>query len=136
MPNAITLTSEYCPENKRSFLVTSMFCGFTIDSALGGLVAAQMVAAYGWRSVLVVGGVAPLLLVPVLWLALPASVRFLVLRGTTRTGSPRRCARSRRMPTSGAPASSASASRRARPSGNCSTAACCAARCSCGSPSS
>jgi len=66
MPNAITLTSEYCPEDRRSFLVTLMFCGFTIGSALGGVVASQIVADYGWRSVLVVGGVLPLLLAPVL----------------------------------------------------------------------
>ena len=36
MPNAITLTSEYCPARRRSLLVTTMFCGFTIGSALGG----------------------------------------------------------------------------------------------------
>ena len=81
MPNAITLTSEYCPESRRSFLVTLMFCGFTIGSALGGVVASQIVADYGWRSVLVVGGVLPLLLAPVLWWALPESVRYLVMKG-------------------------------------------------------
>jgi MFS transporter, AAHS family, 4-hydroxybenzoate transporter len=36
MPNAITLTSEYCPEDRRSFPATLMFCDFTIGSALGG----------------------------------------------------------------------------------------------------
>ena len=76
MPNAITLTSEYCPEDRRSFLVTLMFCGFTIGSALGGIVASQIVADYGWHSVLIVGGVLPLLLAPVLWWALPKSVRY------------------------------------------------------------
>lgn len=81
MPNAITLTSEYCPEGRRSFLVTLMFCGFTLGSALGGVAAAQLIADYGWRSVLVLGGVLPLALAPVLWLALPESVRFLVARG-------------------------------------------------------
>jgi len=81
MPNAITLSSEYCPEERRSFLVTLMFCGFTIGSALGGIVASQIVAGYGWRSVLVVGGVLPLLLAPVLLWALPESVRYLVMKG-------------------------------------------------------
>ncbi len=81
MPNAITLTSEYCPEGRRSFLVTLMFCGFTIGSALGGIVASQIVADYGWHSVLIVGGVLPLALAPVLWWALPESVRYLVMRG-------------------------------------------------------
>jgi MFS transporter, AAHS family, 4-hydroxybenzoate transporter len=81
MPSAITLTSEFCPEGRRSFLVTLMFCGFTIGSALGGVVASQIVADYGWRSVLVIGGVLPLLLAPVLWWSLPESVRYLVMKG-------------------------------------------------------
>lgn len=80
MPNAITLTSEYCPERRRSFLTTVMFCGFTLGSALGGLAAAQLVADYGWRSVLLLGGVAPLALLPILRIWLPESVRFLVLK--------------------------------------------------------
>ena len=81
MPSAVTLTSEFCPEARRSFLVTLMFCGFTLGSALGGVVASQIVADYGWRSVLVVGGLLPLLLMPVLWWALPESVRYLVMKG-------------------------------------------------------
>ena len=81
MPNSVTLTSEYCPEARRSVLVTTMFCGFTLGSALGGLAAAHIVAAFGWRSVLFLGGVMPLLLLPLLWLALPESVRYLVMKG-------------------------------------------------------
>jgi AAHS family 4-hydroxybenzoate transporter-like MFS transporter len=81
MPTAITLTSEYCPKSRRSSLVTLMFCGFTIGSAAGGLVAAQVVSAYGWRPLLIAGGVMPILLAPVLWIGLPESVRYLVSRG-------------------------------------------------------
>lgn len=81
MPNAITLTSEYCPQPRRSSLVTLMFCGFTIGSAFGGLVTSQLIGGYGWRSVLVVGGILPLLLVPLLVWALPESVRYLVMKG-------------------------------------------------------
>ncbi len=56
MPNAITLTSEYCPRRHRALMVTAMFCGFTLGSALGGLLAARMVPALGWESVLLLGG--------------------------------------------------------------------------------
>ena len=35
MPTAITLTSEYSPPSRQSSLVTLMFCGFTIGSAIG-----------------------------------------------------------------------------------------------------
>lgn len=80
MPNAITLTSEYCPSARRSSLVTLMFCGFTIGSALGGLASAQILAGFGWRGVLCLGGILPLLLVPVLLRNLPESLRFLVLK--------------------------------------------------------
>jgi len=80
MPQAITLTSEYCPQRRRSLMVTTMFCGFTLGSALGGVIAAQMVPVYGWRSVLFLGGVLPLLCLPILYLFLPESVRFLVQR--------------------------------------------------------
>jgi AAHS family 4-hydroxybenzoate transporter-like MFS transporter len=58
-----------------------MFCGFSVGAALGGLLAAALIPHFGWRSVFVVGGVAPLLLVPVLALRLPESVRFLALTG-------------------------------------------------------
>jgi AAHS family 4-hydroxybenzoate transporter-like MFS transporter len=81
MPNAVTLTSEYCPAARRSFLVTTMFCGFTVGSALGGLASAHMVGDFGWRTILILGGVLPLLLLPVLWRQLPESARFLVLGG-------------------------------------------------------
>ena len=81
MPNSVTLTSEYCPEKHRLFLVTTMFCGFTVGSALGGLASAHMVEAFGWRSVLFLGGVLPLVLLPLMAWKLPESVRYLVMEG-------------------------------------------------------
>jgi AAHS family 4-hydroxybenzoate transporter-like MFS transporter len=81
MPNSVTLTSEFCPEKRRSFLVTTMFCGFTVGSALGGLASANLVEDYGWRSVLILGGVLPLALVPLMVWKLPESVRYLVMEG-------------------------------------------------------
>jgi AAHS family 4-hydroxybenzoate transporter-like MFS transporter len=81
MPTSITLASEYCPAPRRASLVTLMFCGFTIGSALGGLIAAQVLERYGWRPLLVAGGLAPLALAPLLWVTLPESVRYLVMTG-------------------------------------------------------
>jgi AAHS family 4-hydroxybenzoate transporter-like MFS transporter len=81
MPMTITLASEFCPTARRSSLVTLMFCGFTLGSALGGLIAAQVMPSFGWRVLLVGGGVAPLVLAPVLATQLPESVRFIVTRG-------------------------------------------------------
>src|SRR5471030_171027 len=81
MPNAIALTSEFNPRRRRATMVMIMFCGFSVGSALGGLLAAALIPQFGWRSVFVVGGLAPLLLAPVLALKLPESVRFLALTG-------------------------------------------------------
>ena len=80
MPTAVTLSSEYAPSKHRSVLVTTMFCGFTLGSALGGIGGAHLVEAFGWRSVLLVGGVLPLALLPVLAWYLPESVRYLAMR--------------------------------------------------------
>ena len=81
MPTTITIASEYCPRPRRSSLVTLMFCGFTIGSAMGGFIASQVLPAYGWRALLAGGGVAPLLLAPVLGWVLPESIRYLVMQG-------------------------------------------------------
>ena len=80
MPAAITLTSEFCPEQRRSSLVTIMFCGFTIGSASAGLAASHVVAAYGWQGLLVLGGIMPLVLTLLLVAVLPESIRYLVLK--------------------------------------------------------
>ena len=81
MPNTIALTSEFSPHRRRATMVMIMFVGFSIGAALGGLLAAALIPPFGWRSVFVVGGAAPLVLVPILILRLPESVRFLALGG-------------------------------------------------------
>ncbi|WP_339488244.1 MFS transporter [Pseudomonas sp. EL_65y_Pfl2_R95] len=80
MPNATTLLSEYTPERLKSLLVTSMFCGFNLGMAGGGFVSAALIPAYGWHSLLLLGGILPLALSLVLLLRLPESARFLVVR--------------------------------------------------------
>jgi AAHS family 4-hydroxybenzoate transporter-like MFS transporter len=81
MPNAVALTSEFSPHRRRATLVMIMFAGFSIGAALGGLLAAALIPAYGWRSVFLVGGLVPLLLLPFLLKMLPESIRFLAMVG-------------------------------------------------------
>src|SRR5450631_3563199 len=81
MPNAIAMTSEFNPRRRRATMVMIMFCGFSVGAALGGFLAAALIPLFGWRSVFVVGGLAPLALVPILAMKLPESVRFLALTG-------------------------------------------------------
>ena len=80
MPNAVTLMSEYCPDKLRATLTNAMFCGFPLGAAFGGFLAAWMIPQFGWRSVLLLGGVAPLALAAVMLLQLPESVRHMVAK--------------------------------------------------------
>jgi MFS transporter, AAHS family, 4-hydroxybenzoate transporter len=84
MPNATTLTAEYCPAARRSLLITLMFSGFTLGSAGGGFVSAALIPQFGWQSVFFVGGIAPLALAVILTRALPESIQYLVARGDAR----------------------------------------------------
>jgi AAHS family 4-hydroxybenzoate transporter-like MFS transporter len=83
MPNTTTLLSEYAPQRKRALLITIMFTGFNLGSALIGFVAGWLIPTHGWRSVLIFGGGLPLVLIPLqIWL-LPESARLLAVRGAT-----------------------------------------------------
>jgi AAHS family 4-hydroxybenzoate transporter-like MFS transporter len=80
MPNAVALTAEFTPSRVRATCVMVMFCGFSLGAALGGVAAAGLIAALGWRSVFVLGGVLPLLALIPLAMSLPESIRYLVLK--------------------------------------------------------
>ena len=81
MPSATTLMNEFCPKQRRATLVNLMFCGFPLGAALGGFLAAWMIPHFGWRSVLILGGIAPLLLLLGLLVAMPESIRYQVASG-------------------------------------------------------
>jgi AAHS family 4-hydroxybenzoate transporter-like MFS transporter len=81
MPNAIATTSEFSPKRRRATMVMIMFCGFSIGAAFGGFLAADLIPRFGWRSVFTVGGMAPLIMLPILAVRLPESVRFLAIKG-------------------------------------------------------
>jgi MFS transporter, AAHS family, 4-hydroxybenzoate transporter len=84
LPTTVALVSEYAPKRRRATLITIMFCGFSIGAALGGVFASQIVPRYGWRAVFLVGGIGPLMLVPLMFWTLPESLRVLVGRRDSR----------------------------------------------------
>jgi AAHS family 4-hydroxybenzoate transporter-like MFS transporter len=71
LPNLAASAAESAPVHRRTFAVAILFCGFGLGSFVGSVVAAWLMAAYGWQSVFVFGGLASLVLVPVLIGALP-----------------------------------------------------------------
>jgi len=80
MPNCVTLVSEYMPERRRGLLITLMYCGFNIGSGAGGFVAAGLLPVGGWKSVLLLGGLCPLVVLPLLVWLLPESTLYMVVR--------------------------------------------------------
>jgi len=80
IPNATALVSEFTPATHRVALVTYTGIGFTAGAAAGGFVAAWLIPAFGWRSVLYVGGVVPLITAVAMSSWLPESLQLLVAR--------------------------------------------------------
>jgi AAHS family 4-hydroxybenzoate transporter-like MFS transporter len=80
MPGAIALVAEYAPARHRGAFVTVTVCGFAIGPAIGGFVAPVLIDHHGWPALFLAGGLIPLVLAPVLALALPESTRHLLAR--------------------------------------------------------
>lgn len=84
IPNMIALASEYAPERRRATIVTFTLWGFPFGAVLGGIAAGPLIARFGWPAVFWAGAAAPLLLVPLLIVWLPESLRFLGLQEARR----------------------------------------------------
>jgi AAHS family 4-hydroxybenzoate transporter-like MFS transporter len=81
MPNAMALVGEYSPRRSRVTLMMLVSCGFTLGAVLGGLLSAAMIPAFGWRSVFYLGAAIPLVMAVLMYLHVPESLQFMVLRG-------------------------------------------------------
>lgn len=80
MPNAVTLMAELAPAKRRSFVVNAVYVGFPLGAAAGGFISAGMIPQFGWESVFILGGVLPLIFVPLMALYLPESVSYMAAR--------------------------------------------------------
>ncbi|RJG02136.1 MFS transporter [Noviherbaspirillum sedimenti] len=80
MPNAVTLMAELAPAKRRSLVVNAVYVGFPLGAAAGGIISAGLIPHFGWESVFILGGVLPLLFVPVMALYLPESASYMAAR--------------------------------------------------------
>jgi AAHS family 4-hydroxybenzoate transporter-like MFS transporter len=87
MPATVALASDYLPNRHRASVIMVVFTGAPLGGFLGGQLVAQLLPIYGWTSIFYVGGVLPLVLIPVVLFWLPESPRFLLKKGhlTPRT---------------------------------------------------
>jgi AAHS family 4-hydroxybenzoate transporter-like MFS transporter len=87
MPATVAVTSDYLPDRLRASMIMFVFTGAPLGGFLGGQLVAQLLPIYGWTSIFYIGGILPLVLIPVVLFWLPESPRFLLKRGnlTPRT---------------------------------------------------
>ncbi|MGY4622895.1 MFS transporter [Bradyrhizobium sp. USDA 4486] len=86
LSTVIALVAEYSPARHRATLVSLMYAAFPLGGVLGGPLSAYLIPNFGWQAVFVVGGIAPVALTLLLAMALPESLRFLVLRKSDPDG--------------------------------------------------
>ncbi|MDB5437704.1 MAG: hypothetical protein JWM33_131 [Caulobacteraceae bacterium] len=80
LPNAAAIVAEYTPARFRHFAVSTCIVCVPLGGVVGGLIAAQLLPAVGWRSLFAFAGGATLVVGLMLTIALPESVRFLLQR--------------------------------------------------------
>lgn len=87
-PNLISIAAEAARPDRRATGVGLMFAGQPSGGTLLGLFVASRAGQLDWTSIFYIGGVAPLLLLPVLVFALPESETFQRAREETQATAP------------------------------------------------
>ena len=87
LPTALAFMSEHARQGRAGSAVTRMMTGYHVGAVLTALLALWLVDAYGWESMFVVGGVAGLLILPVMWFKLPESASYLRAREAREQGT-------------------------------------------------
>ena len=80
LPNATALMAEFAPPRWRSQAIAATIVGVPIGGMIGAAIAAEIVPAFGWRVLFVVGAMLPLGMAAWMYFVLPESARFLATR--------------------------------------------------------
>ncbi len=88
IPIAIALVTDYAPSQHPRRMVILMSAGISTGNTVGGLLAAQVVKLSSWPAIFVVGGVLPLLVIPLLMRFLPESTALSAVRHEAAKASP------------------------------------------------
>lgn len=76
-PLATTLISEWTSRKVRSVVVACVIVAVPLGGTLAGIVARNVIPAYGWRSMFLIGAIVPLVLFAVFSYLLPESPKYL-----------------------------------------------------------
>jgi MFS transporter, AAHS family, 4-hydroxybenzoate transporter len=80
LPNATALNQEFSPHKHRATFTILTFLGLTVGGLMPALMSTVLPPAQ-WRMLFLAGGVAPLVLAPILAFGLPESIKFLTVKG-------------------------------------------------------
>jgi AAHS family 4-hydroxybenzoate transporter-like MFS transporter len=79
LPNVTALMTEFLPKKIRGTFTTFAFMGVTFGGILPGLISSEIVGG-NWRALFYIGGAISLLVLPLILLFLPESLKFLALK--------------------------------------------------------
>lgn len=80
VPSAVALTVEYAPRDRRQLYNGLMLTGYSFGGIVSALAAMSLLPDQDWRLMYFIAGLCALIL-PVMYIALPESVNYLVVRG-------------------------------------------------------
>jgi AAHS family 3-hydroxyphenylpropionic acid transporter len=83
MPNLIALCSEAAGPQQRSTAVGAMYCGMPFGAAIAAVIGMLGTGDASWRHVFYVGGLGPIVMVPLLGLFLRESQQFVAAKAST-----------------------------------------------------
>ncbi len=72
LPAVVSLAVDGVASDRRESVTVGVTSGLSLGAALGGAIGGKLILSWGWGSVFLLGGIAPLLLLPALWFHLPA----------------------------------------------------------------
>ncbi len=88
IPIAIALATDHAPLRAPRRLVILMSAGISVGNTVGGFLASQIVKQTGWESIFIVGGLLPLLVIPLLIRFMPESRALQAVDAAARMATP------------------------------------------------
>jgi MFS transporter, AAHS family, 4-hydroxybenzoate transporter len=78
--SAFALISDYVPLRRKAVFMALYGCSISLGAALGGVVAPWLISHFQWRSLFVVGGLLPVVLIAPLYFWAPESLQILLTK--------------------------------------------------------
>jgi AAHS family 3-hydroxyphenylpropionic acid transporter len=85
LPNMMAIAAEISAPDKRASTAAAMFCGLPVGGGTCALVTQFLPHDFDWRTLFLIGGLLPVLLVPALYLRMPETLTREAVSHTPRT---------------------------------------------------